>query len=338
MGGNAIKKVKVSRFSLSKYFSISRDILDKLTEANIKSLRPFFVPDKISFGDIDILVENKEDIDLKEWIIKTFNPIEIVSNGVYSIAYTENQLDENGEIIYYQVDFIPVKHIEAAMFFYSYGDVGAIIGKFVGYNGISFSENGIYIKVRSELLGIESKDHTYVYDKINISTDPQEICKILGFDYMKWLNIISVEELFEWILSSHYYTIDAFKFIAMDKRKRLSLRPLYISFLEKIGITDFDNINNKIINKEIIEHQKYILEKYGKINELEPIRERIRLEKERKEKFNANVFINNGIEKLKLSNTMSEFKKTILDIKFEDWLDKHTKEQIDNTIISFIHK
>lgn len=225
------------------------------------------------------------------------------------------------------------------MFFFSYGDSGAIISKYVGYHGLTFSEEGISIKVRSELLDIDSKYPTYVYDKINITNNPEEICNLLGFNYSKWMTISSIEKLFEWLISSHYYTIDAFRFIAMEKRKSLSSRHFYISFLDKIGISDFNNINNKVINKEITKNQISILERYNKLHEIDNIRNRILLERERKEKFNANIFIDIGIEKFALSKIMKEFKISILNSNhsFEDWLDKNTKEQIDNIIRDFIN-
>lgn len=351
MGGNAIKTVKVNRFSGSEYCRISHEILKKLEECGIEADIPYHLSTKETFGDIDILIQNKERFDLRQWITDTYNPCEIVCNGVFSIAYFDIETNK-----YFQVDFISVNHLEAAMFFFSYGDSGAIIGRYSGFHGLTFSESGLSIKVRRELLKSEdpeiflSNDNfqnigssSYVYDKIHLTSDLDIICEILGFDKSEWMNISNSNSLFNWLMSSRYYTRDAFTFVPTDKRKRLFLRPLYMEFIRKIGIENCNDIENKITAPSSLELQMHLLERFDKIHILNEINQKIKLERVRREKFNANIFIELGVKNKHLSIVMKKFKISTL-IKFCDysdfdlWLDSNNKETIDNEIRMYINE
>lgn len=338
MGGKAIKKVKVNRFSGSEYLRIYTKIMNDLLQCGIKSSVPHHLSTKETFGDLDILVKNEEDFNLKEWIISTYNPIEIVSGTCFSIAYLDDQTGK-----YFQVDFIPVKYIDAAMLFFSYGDVGSIIGRYAAFNGFTFSEDGISIKVRKDLLKSYfpdinlTNDRLYVYDKIHLTYDVDIILEILGMNKEEWLNINNSESLFNWVLSSRFYNRDAFLFVPMNKKRRLEVRPLYKEFLKRIGVEDYDNIENKIIADSCLDLQMQLLQRFDKIDRLRIIYDRITIGLDRKEKFNSTIFIELGVEKKQLSIIMKLFKETTL-VKFGEynlfdrWLDDNDKETINNEI------
>ena len=129
----------------------------------------------------------------------------------------------------------------------------------------------------------------------------------------------------------------------MEKRKRLCLRPLYMEFILRIGIEDFHNIENKIKAPSSLAFQRHLLERFNKIHMIDLINHKIRLDQERKQKFNSAIFIELEVEKRQLSVVMREFKNMTL-IKFGDytsfemWLDSNTKENIDNEIRMYINE
>jgi hypothetical protein len=84
----------------------------------------------------------------------------------------------------FQIDFIKVINLDAAMLFFSYGDVGVIIGRYCGFHGITFSEDGIIIKVRGDLVNEEDTEH--VHKKVNITSDPDRICDMICLNYSVW--------------------------------------------------------------------------------------------------------------------------------------------------------
>lgn len=342
MGGKAIKKVICNRLSKEKYLTISSQILQLLQNTSIQAILPRIIPEKDSFGDIDILIDSQTN-NLRNWIIEHYQPIEIVHNpNSFSFTYWDQEIVDKRT--YYQIDFILVENIYSAQFFFSYGDIGVIIGKFMGYHGITFSDKGLLIKVRADLLNYPnlalsylSNDQTFVYEQILLTSNVIDSCKFMGLNYEEWLSFTSIHDIYKWLISSHYYTIDAFQFVKMEKRKKLGDRPLYRNFLTYIGITDYANENNYRHNTQLIANQHNLLLQYNKMDLLEKIRRNCQLQFERKQKFHAQLFIRYGIKQLDLTKTISIFKKTIKQSNnnFDDWIDNHTNDEIDQIIHDF---
>lgn len=329
MGGRALKKVKAQRMGKELYTNISNNILSKLREDSINCAIPYEIPGKDSFGDIDVLICSE--INLKEWIITNFNPIEIHVNGtVISFAYEVDSL-------HYQIDFIKVKYLDAAMIFFSYGDTGSIVGRYSGYHGVMFSENGLSVKVRGDLLDLQ--DAEYVYDVVHLTSEPREILEYIGLSYDTWVNGFSdIQSLYDWLTSSRLFDREVFLFLKMDKRKRLGLRPFFIEFLRSINV-NLDSISDIILKKtnfERKEEQIDALNHFNKIDQLSIIRERVLRNEERKNKFKSQIFSDLGIEKLQLCETMKSFKQYIGSEIFEDWLDTKTKDEVNDCIKNWI--
>lgn len=321
MGGNALKNTNTIRFSLEEYNRISKIIMEKLKNDGIIASIPYHVYNKNSFGDLDVLIEKSDNINIYDWIIENFNPSEIVDNSTISFSFQSNAN-------YYQIDFTPVTSINSAMFYFSYGDIGAIIGRFTNFHGLKFSENGISIVIKE--IHLKSNE-------INLTNNVNKICDELNLDYEKWKHFGNFEEIeiFKWLISSDYFTIDAFKFIPMDKRKRLKIRPMYQRFLDYIGIGEYENIENKI---SVDSNKEKLIEKYNKTKELEIIKNQILKDKERKNKFNANHFIEFGIENVELGKNIKAFKSYILETNndFDTWIDENTIDQIIEAISKFL--
>lgn len=324
MGGNALKNVKVSRFNSEDYNQVKSEILTKLVDNGFECSVPHSRPGKTSFGDLDVLIKIRRDIDLFKWIKENFNPVEIFSNCVYSFAYPKENSDE-----YYQIDFIPVQSLDTAMFFFSYGDVGAIIGMYCSFNGLKFSYDSLGIKVNKHLLGYEK---TVL---IPLTHDLKEICNILELDLERWHTLSTVDEVFDWLMCSKYYSVEAYKFLPLQKRRRIRHKPMYQEFLSRIGVTEYDDIDKRIVKPIDYSFQEAMLKHFDKWDQVISLREQLKLEEERREKFNAKVFISFGMKGKDIGSSMSEFKKYIKG-NFDEWLDSHNIEEIEETIKEFI--
>jgi len=333
MGGKALKNVKISRISLYEYNRIREELISECNNEGITCGVPHEVPGKVDFGDIDVLVvANGKDI--KRWIIEKFAPREIVTNDtVISFSYASGEK-------FFQIDFIKVVNLGTAMLFFSYGDVGAIICKYSGFHGITFSEDGIIIKIRGDLVDEEDKEH--VHRKVHITADPDTVCNMLGLSYTEWRNgFNSIEHIYNWICSSPYFRQEIFQFMNMEKRKCVGMRPFYINFLKSIGIDpdNISNINNKINNSNRANMQLRILEDHNKLHIIDEIKTELDLERKRREKFNGHIFLGFGADQKHLGVTISDFKKCVVDrhgVSFETWLDLLTKEQIREEIGQFV--
>jgi hypothetical protein len=194
MGGNALKNTKISRFNLEIYNFVKKQLQLLLNQyINIEYL--YDVPEKNTFGDLDVLYQMKDKkYNIKSIIIDKFNPSEIFINGnVLSFAY---KLNNN----FYQVDMISVDNFESAKFFFSYGDIGSIIGKMLRPYNIHFGIQGLFVK--PEVGGVNKS--------IVLTDKPNEICEFFNLKYEDWILFKSSTDIFEWIISNKYFDKNTF--------------------------------------------------------------------------------------------------------------------------------
>jgi hypothetical protein len=145
------------------------------------------MPEKETFGDLDLMYKYKDNINIRNIVNELFSPIEIVSNGdILSFSYKINEID------YFQIDLIKVMNIDMAQFYYGYSDCGLIIGNMLKKNNLIFGQNGLWI--------------IYENYKIILSDNPQEICNFIQLDYDKWKNgFENKKEVFNWIIKCKYF-------------------------------------------------------------------------------------------------------------------------------------
>jgi hypothetical protein len=184
---------------------------------------PIELSEKESFGDLDVLYN--QNINMKEIIIKLFDPQEIVVNGdVISFNYGD-----------FQIDMIKCKYLEFAKFYFSYGDFGGIIGRIMNHYGFKFGHEGFWLNVYLEKNQLV--DETHSYGKIILTTCPTDFCKFVGLDYTTFFSLTSTSKIFEYIKSSKYFNPLIFETLNYDHNKRSKKRPMYISFLNYINVT-----------------------------------------------------------------------------------------------------
>ena len=340
MGGNAIKKVLVSRINLETYQFIKKDIFSSLSlffEMDFS----FEVPNKIDFGDIDILYKSNPKVDLKKVIINQFNPIEIVYNGpVTSFAYSLNNE-------YYQIDMVKCSNLHMSKFFFSYGDLGGVIGTITKFYGISYGE-GLWIHVSKETIKdyLKKEIEDFTTTKIFLSNDSKEICNYLDLDYEKWkVGFEDKVSIFQWVISSSWFHKDIFKNLNSFEKKKTLVRPFYRDFNEYIF-----NENNKFDKQENIQcfqknKQLEAIYYFKKIDLLNKIIEENKIKLERKKKCNGFKFKQFGYCDKEIGIAIIEFKKFIInkfnysinDLDFfNNWLDTKSEEEVDLEIYNFI--
>jgi hypothetical protein len=328
MGGNALKNVYVSRININNYNLIKKDIFNKLSfnkfSLSIEFDYLYDVPNKIDFGDLDIIYKANDNINMNNLLIEKFNPHEIIVNGkVTSMSY---YLESSNE--YYQIDFIKCKNLKMSKFFYSYGDVGGIIGTITKFYGLTFGEN---------LLCNISKETIYenINDiKIILSDDPQQICLYLDFNFNKWNNGFENKELiFDWIISSSWFHKDIFN-------KSKNSRPFYNEFYDYI--LNIKNVRDLKKENKQIEALKY----FNKLELLDKLIENKIKENERKNKFNGSKIIKYGYNGPDVGLEIIKFRKYINKVKFNNdiddihlfnkWLDDNNEFDIDFELYNYL--
>jgi len=324
MGGNALKNVCVSRINLKQLYFIQNDIYNKLQEY-IDITFPIQNPDKTDFGDVDILYSHKKDnFILSDYIKELYEPIEMVHNGdVLSFSYNYNN-------DYVQVDFIKCKNLIASKYYFSYGDIGLIIGQIANYYDIKFGFDGLFIKLTSKHIGYNDD----IADKLELSSDFENICKFFDLDFSLWGNFSSENQIFDWIFKSKYFTKNIF--INMNSKQR--------SKLTKQMYSRFINYIEKLEPKDIIKYsrQEEAIKYFNAQDKLNQIIELYKIKNDRKLKFSGKKLLELGLinEPKNINIFIQQFKKYInnqLNIDFNNWLDSNTIEKISKEIIDF-HK
>lgn len=313
MGGNALKHVKCIRINKFEYNNIKNDILSKLKDLlNINALRD--LPDKESFGDLDLIYTNNSINNVLQLVISIFNPIEIEINGnVLSFSYVLNVND------YFQIDLIKVKNYDMANFYMSYGDIGNILGRIIKKQNLTFGHEGMWLN--------------YKNNKIILLDNPKEICDFLELDYNKWeYGFNDMFDIFNWIINCKYFNKNIFNISKLNStyRHRLITRPMFLEFYKYIENIDFKEKEYKIITDE-----EYI-NMFNKNKELDEINKYKNIEKLYQNKFSGLIFLE-YIDKKKINIYKDEFIKYISkNNNFDEWLSTNDQEYINKTIKSFI--
>lgn len=227
MGGKALKTTFTRRYQKSEFDSLAKILLPKIqdafrTKANlIKSYN-----NKESFGDMDILLmsinkdkDNQQRLGkIKEIIQENFHPNEIKHNGsCWSFDYQELQID---------LIITSYSNWEIANIFYSYNDLGNLMGKMFHKFNLKYGFDGLkYIHRKNDQR----------LSTISISKNPRKIFDFLCLDYDRFLQgFDEIEDIFEYITSSRFFNPESFKFENLNSinKRRNKRRENYNKFIE----------------------------------------------------------------------------------------------------------
>jgi hypothetical protein len=370
MGGNAIKKNGSSicgRLSRSSYERVKSYVLSIL-KPNFTCEIVLELPGKDSYGDIDILCVANQPTNVRDFITKTFEITDashIVKNGyVASFAFECVKLDIM-ETQYFQIDLInvgTVEHMEMARFYFSYGDVGSIIGRISNYHGMKFGDEGLWCDVYTTTAYPDKEfDVRNGVGKIMLTNNPKMICDYFGYDYNFWKNEIpklSTKEetkvIFDWLKSTRFFDPKMFMFLNSDHRARQELRPFYRNFLEYVGVTEVgkadgnDSKEGETGGKER-NRQLEAIRYFGKEKDLEKLIKDIEIRKQRQEKFSGSQIImyfkdlrNIEIKDKEVGEKIVNFKTFCLNkTKLQTWeifLDTVDKDTVDAFMHEFVQR
>jgi hypothetical protein len=231
MGGNALKNCVVRRYLDKEYKQIDMDTRYSLRLLFPKSrvLSVLAYKNKENFGDLDILLcsENLPS-DWVETVVKWFKPKEYVKNGnVLSFEHRQ-----------FQVDLIVTKPEElmTSYCYFAYNDLGNLLGRLANSIGLKLGHDGLsYIW----------KCDTYEFHKEVISTDWEEICKLLDVDYVVYQQgFDTLEDIFKFVVKSCFFHSETFLLENRNNyaRTRDKKRKTYQEFLKYIEGCEHTNL------------------------------------------------------------------------------------------------
>ena len=224
MGGNIFKDKGSRRITEAELIDITKDIRYSFNRIFNTENEPFilkiphYIADKKDFGDIDILM----DIKLKELFLTYFPPsaFVVVNGNVVSFLWKSKvQVD---------IIFLPSHEIEFAHGYFSYNDLGNLMGRVAHKMGLKFGHNGLMLPVR---------DDTYLMGTITLTHVFQEAVEFLGYSYSRWMEGFETrEDVFRYVsdhprFSPRIYLLDNRNHTARVRDRK---RPTYTAFLEWI--------------------------------------------------------------------------------------------------------
>ena len=218
MGGRAIKNTTTRRYLRAEFEEISQELIDILEENFQRVTMPLFYKNKESFGDADILVTATPELNMRDYIERTFHPNEIFHNGnCWSFDYKELQVD---------IITCAPEHFDSNAMYLSYNDLGNFIGRLAHGFGLKYGQEGLWYEHY-----FKGKNIGTVY----VSKDYPKIFKFLGLSYERYeQGFDELEDIFTFITESPYFNWKKFQMEELNKinRDRNKKRASYMSFLE----------------------------------------------------------------------------------------------------------
>lgn len=194
-----------------------RETLDLL---GIEHRIPRYYGDKIDFGDIDVLVQDRGDWDVQRAaVVEALGITDTKTVGrVFSTAFRG-----------LQTDFFPVapQYLGSTYDFMSFNDLGNLLGRICRRFELKWGELGLaYVFRRTSV-------NNHVVD-LPITQDFGRVCEFLGLEHAAWVRgFATLVELYEWVVRSPYFSVAPYlddPAGAMAKRGRD--RPTIARFVE----------------------------------------------------------------------------------------------------------
>lgn len=220
MGGNALAEFGARRYSKEEYEQTSKEVCSLLAKYNPEVIKCY--SGKETFGDLDLIVDSLNEENYGEICSALNSWVYIRNNEVISILYKE-----------LQVDIIPMskENKNTALQYYSYNDLGNLMGKIFHKFGVKYGHKGLTLPVR---------DGNRKIGEILLSKDPEEIFRFGGFSFSRYsIGFNTLVDLFEFIISSEYFNSEIYDYENLNSINRIRdrKRQTYHSFLEYLKDT-----------------------------------------------------------------------------------------------------
>ena len=223
MRGNALKHiVETRRYSAAEYHAAVPEVISLVRQVVGQAARVSVIPayrTKADFGDMDVLVESSgyDTHDFRARLLKAFRAPDLVANGsVYSVPHGDLQVD--------LISASP-KAFDFCHGYFSFNDLGNLIGRTAHKQGMSFGHDGLRFALR---------DGDYKFRDITVTRDFDEALDFLGYDAPRFSQGFDViEEIFDYVADGDYFNRDIY---LLDNRNavsriRDSKRKTYMEFL-----------------------------------------------------------------------------------------------------------
>jgi len=317
MGGNALKTINTVRLPAEAFFKLEKWVIDVLKKTGLRvSAIPAYT-DKKTYGDLDVMIEYRHGIDYME-IVNCFNPTEVFRNGKVISFDVEN----------FQVDLIITRpeFFDFSLGYYSYNDLGNLMGRVAHKLGLKYGHEGLYYTFR--------ENNENIIGKILLTQDSRTAFDFLDYDLDRFLDgFKNLNEIFEYVVSTKYFNPDIFSFDNRNYKARVrdSKRPTYTAFLKYCeendftGCYQFEDKNNYL--SMIASSFPHFMDERAELQDAVNRKNAIA------SKFNGNLVMNHSSLRGK---ELGAFMTKCRTDEFEDWVLKHSPEEVEKKVIELL--
>lgn len=228
MGGNALKAVSV-RLTNKNFHRMAASCTQALENAfpagRVKAIEAY--RSKADHGDLDVLITAPDYDPYKA--AEALEATEVVRNGPVTsvgVRVRENLPAESGNV--FQVDLISIapEAFDYAAAYFSFNDLGNLIGRTAHKMGLAHRHDGLWFYVR---------DGDYLFREILLTQHYAEALKFMGFDPERFAQgFDTLEDIFLYVSGSKYFNSASFLLDNLNAKSRVRdrKRRTYMLFLD----------------------------------------------------------------------------------------------------------
>lgn len=253
MGGNALKSIQTHRLDAGQYHALVPKVLE-IIRSVVGDKRPLCAIEayrqKLDFGDMDVLMASDGlCADYKDLLEKAFKSREVYRNGnVTSFDFEGFQID---------LIAIPDEKFDYANAYFSWNDLGNLVGRIAHKMGLKHGFEGLYFPLRAS--------STHLIAEVAITLDVNHALTFMGYDPVRFAQgFDTLEDIFKFTASTPYFNpaIYLFENVNAASRIRDIKRKTYTTFLKWLadpdGLQAFKNEHRDINDSYVFPQDKSV--------------------------------------------------------------------------------
>ncbi|KZF20141.1 hypothetical protein L228DRAFT_284881 [Xylona heveae TC161] len=251
-GPNGEQPLSTPRIPSSVYALLRDQCLRVLRVFYVRAATPVEHPGKVSYGDVDVLVEQpRRHSSTWDDLAAALNATRYLHTpGSPTISFAIPSAALNN--CHFQLDVLYCKPgtFDWQLFTHSYGDLWSIIGATIRPWGLTRNDVGLYVRVKE----VEAQNRKA--SMILLTTDPSRTLSFLGLSKEAFSSgFETLEDMFEFAAGSRFFRPQYFQYASLkaNDRQRLAKRPAMQKFwLEWLPQHTADWNKDENVTREIV--------------------------------------------------------------------------------------
>ncbi|KAL8836898.1 MAG: hypothetical protein Q9176_006028 [Flavoplaca citrina] len=233
MGGKAFshgpEPLSTPRMPPTVYRHLLDHFLVKLAAFFERVASPIEAPEKVTFGDVDLLVAEPRDTPFDITTVAKALDAErtLPFPPIYSLAVPYPGLE--GSFVQLDIQLCKSANFEWELFHKSHGDLWNLIGTSIRPFGLTANDTGLYLRIPE--IELENRKRAMVF----LTAKPDSVLDFLALDRDDWSRPFeTMEVMFAYACSCRFFCAQSYEKhdLKSNDRKRMSQREVFKRFVE----------------------------------------------------------------------------------------------------------